>query len=302
MKKLRFIFYLFVALGMVSCSNDDDLDSKSIYDTNPIERNELDNWILENYVKEYNIDLKYRFDDKESDLDYNVIPADYNKSVALAQLVKYLWMDAYTELLGPDFLRTYCPKIMHFVGSPEYNTASGSMVLGTAEGGMKITLFNVNGLEVKNPDMDLLNEWYFKTMHHEFAHILHQTKNYSTDFNQLSDGKYTGEGWVNITNKRAREMGFVTNYASTLVDEDFVETIANYIVKSDEEWQQILDDALVKKNGKVVDDSGRRTILAKFQMVKDYLANSWNIDLVKLHENVQERQAKVPEMDWETLK
>lgn len=36
--------------------------------------------------KPYNIDLKYKFDDVESDMKYNVTPADYDKSVALAKL------------------------------------------------------------------------------------------------------------------------------------------------------------------------------------------------------------------------
>lgn len=50
------------------------------------------------------------------------------------------------------------------------------MVLGTAEGGMKITLYNVNDINPDKIDINLLNEYYFQTMHHEFAHILHQTK------------------------------------------------------------------------------------------------------------------------------
>ena len=77
-------------------------------------------------------------------------------------------------------------------------------------------------------------------MHHEFAHILHQTKNYSTDFNDITAGKYTGEGWVNIQDADARKDGFVTAYGSSKPDEDFVETIANYVVKSDAEWQNIM--------------------------------------------------------------
>lgn len=50
------------------------------------------------------------------------------------------------------------------------------MVLGTAEGGMKITLYNVNDINPDQIDINLLNDYYFQTMHHEFAHILHQTK------------------------------------------------------------------------------------------------------------------------------
>ena len=228
MKKIKVFILLALALAAVSCS-EEDLDSKSIFDTSSPERNAFETWILNNYTEPYNIDLKYRFEDIESDMKYNVTPAAYDKSVALAKLVKYLWIEAYEELVGQEFVATYCPKVLHFVGSPEYEMSGGSMVLGTAEGGLKITLFNANGLNPENPDAEILNEWYFKTMHHEFAHILHLTKNYSTDFNTISAGKYTGPSWMNITDQEARQMGFVSNYASTETQEDFVETIAIYV-------------------------------------------------------------------------
>lgn len=302
MKIIRtFIIAALLGVGFTSCS-EDDLNPTSIFDstTEPV-RNEFDQWIWKNYTEPYNIELKYRFDDKESDMDYNVIPADYNKSIALAKLVKYLWMEVYEKLAGKEFLCTYCPKIFHFVGSPEYEKSGGSMVLGTAEGGLKITLFNVNALNVSSLDPEILNEWYFKTMHHEFSHILHQTKNYSTDFNDITAGKYYGAGWVNINDATARRDGFVTAYASSAVDEDFVETIANYIVKSDAEWQQILNEAVSVDETGNPDYSGRDAILRKLEMVTQYLADSWGLDIQALHEEVQERDTHIDELDLVTL-
>ena len=278
-------------MAAVSCS-EEDLDSKSIFDTSSPERNAFETWILNNYTEPYNIDLKYRFEDIESDMKYNVTPAAYDKSVALAKLVKYLWIEAYEELVGQEFVATYCPKVLHFVGSPEYEKSGGSMVLGTAEGGLKITLFNVNGLNPENPDAEILNEWYFKTMHHEFAHILHQTKNYSTDFNTISAGKYTGPSWMNITDQEARQMGFVSNYASTETQEDFVETIAIYVTYTNAQWQSILNEA---------GEAGAAIILQKFEMVKEYLAESWGIDIDMLHNIVQEREENIGDLDLGTL-
>lgn len=130
-------------------------------------------------------------------------------------------------------------------------------------------------------------------MHHEFAHILHQTKNYSTDFNDITPGKYSGEGWVNLKDADVRKEGFVTAYGSSQPDEDFVETIANYIVKSDAEWQNIMSQA-----GTV----GGALIQEKLDMVTEYLSDSWGIDIQALHEEVQERQSHILEMDWTTLK
>ena len=56
----------------------------------------------------------------------------------------------------------------------------------------------------------MLNEYYFETMHHEFAHILHQKKSYPTEYNQISAADYSSTGWQNRTELQAWKLGFVT--------------------------------------------------------------------------------------------
>lgn len=344
-------------LSFTACS-EDDLSSESIFSTtSQTPQTEFDAWLQKNYVEPYNIEFKYRFEYNESDTKYNLAPADYNKSIALAKLTKYLWLESYEELMGRDFIRTYAPKILNLIGSVAYDS-NGGVVLGTAEGGMKIVLYNVNNLNYEKIDMDFLNEWYFVTMHHEFAHILHQTKNYPTAFNEISKSDYQSSSWVNLEDQEALEMGFVNNYASSEAREDFVQTIAFYITYSDEEWEALLNKAIVPvrdENGDIVyeteangtpkyekdeeghkipetdaygnpvyqkDDNGNilytydeeagtitpvpeykkvimynkdgyNKLLQKLAMVTDYLKDSWGINLVKLHEIVQRRQADV---------
>ena len=48
--------------------------------------------------------------------------------------------------------------MIHLVGSPAYKN-NGDMILGTAEGGLKITLYNVNNINVLN--VADLNYYYF---------------------------------------------------------------------------------------------------------------------------------------------
>ena len=176
------IIYSLLALTTVclgACNNNDEIDTaNSIFSTEPLERNAFDYWLLDNYTYPYNIDFMYRMKDIESDHKYNLVPADYDKAVALSKIIKHVWMDAYVELAGMDFLRVYVPKTFHLIGSPAYES-SGNMVLGTAEGGKKITLYNVNDLNIKKINIEKLNEYYFETMHHEFAHILHLPVSYT---------------------------------------------------------------------------------------------------------------------------
>ena len=80
-------------------------------------------------------------------------------------------------------------------------------------------------------------------MHHEFAHILHQTKTYPNEFNTISIGHYDSNNWQDRSEGQVASLGFVTTYASSEFREDFAETIANYIVKTDEQWNHILERA-----------------------------------------------------------
>lgn len=99
-------------------------------------------------------------------------------------------------------------------------------------------------------------------------------------------------GWMNITDQEARQMGFVSNYASTETQEDFVETIAIYVTYTNAQWQSILNEA---------GEAGAAIILQKFEMVKEYLAESWGIDIDMLHNIVQEREENIGDLDLGTL-
>ena len=292
MKQLIGIFIALATLSLWSCS-EDDLDPNSIFggtETGKVP-NEFDTWLLDNYTTPYNIEFKYRFEDMESDDEYNLAPADYDKSIALAKFTKYLWLGSYEELLGPEFIRTYCPRLMFLVGSPAYNT-QGSVVLGTAEGGLKITLYNVNNISLTSINVDQLNYWYFKTMHHEFAHILHQTKEYSTDFNEITPSNYQSTSWVNVSDQEALDMGFVSPYASSETQEDFVEIISIYVTHTAEYWDNLVGSASAE---------GQGYINQKLEIVKDYMTTTWGIDLDELRDIVQRRSQEVAQWDVNDL-
>ena len=275
---------------LASCSKE-KLDQKSIFDTDSPERVAFDTWLLLNYVEPYNIQFNYKYIDRESDNNYNLVPAEYDKAVAMAKLTKYLWIDSYNELLGDTFIKTYCPRMIQLIGSKAFNS-QGSVVLGTAEGGLKITLYNINGLNPSSPSIDFLNEWFFKTMHHEFAHILHQTKNYSTDFNLISTD-YQGPSWLNLESDAvANKMGYVTCYASYSPDEDFVEIISNYVTHAKGYWESVLATA---------GEEGGDKLARKFEIVRNYLQESWGIDIDKLRDIVQKRSANISQLDLKTL-
>jgi hypothetical protein len=291
MKNIKWLFITFIAVSLWSC-DEEALDSVSIFGPEAgFVENAFDKWLVTNYVESYNIDFKYRLEDKESDRTYNLIPADYIKSIAMAKMTKHLWLGAYEELLGSHFIRTYCPRVLYLVGSPAYNT-QGSIVLGTAEGGMKITLYNVNFINLSSLNIADLNYWYFKTMHHEFAHILHQTINYPPKFNLITPSDYQSTSWVNMTEKGALDLGFISTYASSETQEDFVELISIYITSTSTAWTTLVNRA---------NTTGRALINQKLDVVREYLLAAWGINLDDLRTIVQRRSTEVLSMDLTTL-
>lgn len=291
MKYLKYIaLMLFVICGAASCT-EDDLDDRSVFTGTEVQRKEFDNWLLDNYVSPYNIDFKYRMEDHETNQDYNLIPADYYKSVAMAKLVKFLWLDVYQEIMDNDreFICTYGPKMIHLIGSPAYE--EGQITLGTAEGGIKVTLYNVNNLTPDNLVIEDLNFWYFKTMHHEFTHILHQTIEFPQEFYEISTGKYTGSSWVNDSDEKALRNGFITPYGSSEVHEDFAETVANYVTHSAAWWNAQLETA----------GTGATYITQKLEMARTYMQDTWNINLDTLRDIVQRRSSEVLDLDLTNL-
>ena len=304
MKFKKIITLFFVGALLTGCA-DDDLSSESIFDTASPARNEFDQWLKTNFTDQYNIDFIYRYNDKETDNTYNVIPADIDKSKALAVMVKDIWLDAYAEAVSKDFIKKYSPRVYQLIGSAEYRT-NGEIVLGTAEGGLKITLFRVNAIDLDNLyinqdipfrdhyEMPLdMNYWFFHTMHHEFCHILTQKKDYDTAFRTISAATYHATDWINQEDKKVAKEGFVTAYASSEYNEDFAEIYATYITNTPEGWQKIIDQA---------GTNGAAILNQKLGIMKTYFQNSWGVNLDSLRNVVLRRSDESTTLDLRTLK
>ena len=278
-----------MAFAFIACE-EKPLDPDSQVIDSYTEQNDFDKWLVSNYVEAYNIDFKYRMEMNESQMSYWLVPAEYNKSIVMAKLVRHLCLEAYDEITGSrDFIKEHFPKMIHLIGSAAYKN-NGTMILGEAEGGLKITLYMINNLML---DPDYLNYYYFKTMHHEFAHILHQKKPYSTDFNLISGSDYVTDAWSDTWSgdADAQKNGFISEYASKEANEDFVELIAVYVTSTAAEWNSVIKNA----------GDGAAIINAKFDIVYNYMLNTWGINLDDLREVVQRRQSEIETLDLETL-
>lgn len=311
MKMINKIFGMLMlaaaATFAVSCSDDDVDTSMSVIKDSQTPQNDLDKWLYVNYVKPYNVELRYRWEDNETSMDYILVPPTYQNAVRMARLLKFICFDAFDEVTGSTkFIHDNFPKLVQLVGNPGWNT-NGSMTLGSSEGGYKINLWYVNHLSdvvYENwvpkdsvlRDRQELNAIFFHTIIHEFGHNFHQKVAYSTEFNQITGNNYLGGMYTsefeNADDPQVQAMGFVTAYASYSADEDFAETFSTYLCSTKEEFQALLDRAGA---------NGQNKIQAKLRIVKDYFQKNWGLDMDALRDAIQKREASIATVDFDDI-
>lgn len=247
-KTLLIVSIIAVSAGFVSCSDDDDFtatifdsDASIDYLDKSLYTFPLDTFCKKEFLEPYNLKFIYKMEDKGSDMNKNLTPATYDKSVDLAVLTKYLWYDIYKDVASDEFLKENSPRIIHVIGSKNYNPSQGTETLGDASSGVKINLYNVNNLDASN--ITMMNQYFFKTMHHEFAHILDQTHLRPTSFNTISNSNYDAAGWSDSPDSLKSGFGFVSSYASSAVAEDWAECLSVYVTSDSISWNKLLNSA-----------------------------------------------------------
>ena len=279
------------AIAFSSCRKDEPLSKDSIITMDDYIQNDFDKWLEANFVNPYNIVFKYRYQIDESNRTYYTIPASYDCAIIMAHIVKYLCIDSYDEVAGVDFTRQYFPKMFFIIGEWEYNN-NGTMILGTAEGGKKILLTGVNWIPkvldgTYSSSYDIargLNHYYIKTIHHEFTHILNQTKDFPVEFSQITPNDYVYNDWSNAPyNSGYMQRGFISSYAQHSDGEDFAEMLSIYVTNTQEQWDSWMADA----------GDAASLITAKLDLVKSYMLGTYDINIDQLRATILRRQDEV---------
>ena len=277
------------ALSFSACS-EDDLSEQSVITLDEQEQTEFDKWLYVNLLQPYNIEIKYRYEYNESAENYYTVPADYNLSIKMAHMVKYSCVEAYDEVAGVTFTRTYFPKLFYFEGEWHYRN-NGTFELGTAEGGKKINLMGINYVDDYMRTIEDLNTYYLKTIHHEFTHILNQTRDYSASYQMITPTGYVADKWSDSPYDTGYlQRGFISSYAQHSHAEDFAEMMSIYVTSTAEQWEAYLEEAAGTSDDP---KPGRQYLETKMDLVKDYMSETFSIDLDKLRESVLRRERDI---------
>ncbi len=280
MKKLIFLFVAAaLGLSLTSCS-DDNLDDKSIFEEDKHQtRNKFDEWLLANYVYPYGIDVKYKLEQLETNLAHTLAPTDYDRAQILARIFKHAWIEAYNEVAGVEFTRAHLPREISLIGSDRYNVDGGNP--GLTEDGVKVTLYKCNELILM---ANKLNSMFLHNLHHAVVHYMLAEKKMDAAFAKISGDAYVYGDWYLRPYIESYADGFVTPYAGGWPDDDVAETVSIYLTYTDEDWNNILSYS---------GESGRPKIEAKMDVIRRYMAKSWNIDLDHLRATVVRRLSEV---------
>ena len=70
---------------LTSCGSDDVDESISVIVDSQTPENDLDRWLKVNFVDRYNIEMRYRWEDNEIDMNYILVPTKYEHAVRMAR-------------------------------------------------------------------------------------------------------------------------------------------------------------------------------------------------------------------------
>lgn len=262
----KLLLLVLIAISVFSCKKSEKLVLQDNYlggevsGTTPLDLN-----LYNLLVKPYNIEVKYKWDQSEFNMQYTLVPPQAAKVLPVATALKQIWIDPYNAETGSDvFMKTYSPKQLILSGSPQMNN-DGTITAGVAEGGLDILLTNINKIDPKKPaDVQGL----VQLIHHEFTHILNQKKAYTTDYNKVTPSDYIAE-WYN-SSVNPLSLGFISGYARKAPEEDFAEMVSWMLTWGRDYYENTyLKQGVPVPNPAVYPDGSYGTIFGQFYKISD---------------------------------
>lgn len=282
--RLNILMLAGLALIISSCFPTEELNVpvKQVDDGN---LTDLDIYINNNFLEEFNVAIRYKYEDRFVDPNEKAIPPRLSAVMPMLDFVQEYWIDPYLEVNnGEEFFRTHVPAEIVFLGGPIYNV-DGTLTLGTADAGARITFTDVNSVDPEDEDW---RDLQLNVVYHEFSHIVHQRYKLPSGFETISPNGYSGPGsWYTLTEEEALLRGFVTPYATLNPNEDFAETVAFYLFDSEFAEKFTIAETNCQSNDCENRNIGRSLIRQKVSAISNHYEKVTGINLESLRNIIQ---------------
>jgi len=270
---------------LTACYPDEDVEAP--VKQQPLSEDELDQYIQKNFVDAYGVAVRYEFVDRYVDANKRVTPPKLEVVRPMLDFLSQYWIAPFVDVPnGNRFFRAHVPAEVILIGSTMFN-ADGTVTLGTADAGARITLTEVNFVDVDN------QEWVFRqlgTIYHEFAHIVHQRYNLPPGWQEISPQGYTSLGsWFNLTEEEALQRGFVSPYGTSTFNEDFAEIVAFMLFRPDFYTRFIEDEPDCQTADCVARNEGRARLRRKYNAILKHYEQNTGVDLRDVRNIIQEK-------------
>jgi substrate import-associated zinc metallohydrolase lipoprotein len=270
---------------MASCFQDESLTSP--VKTHPVSDDPIDIYIQTNFTDKYGVAVRYRYVDRYVDQNKRVTPPKRELVEPMLDFLTDFWIDPFINVPnGKEFFQGYVPAEVIFIGSTIYN-ADGTVTLGTADAGARITLSEVNDIDIDN------KVWIFRqlgTIYHEFAHIMHQRNNLPPSWQQISPQGYTSLGsWYNLSEEEALQRGFVSPYGTSTFNEDFAEVVAFLLFEPEFYERFIIDEEGCTTSDCDARNEGRAKLRRKYNAILAHYEQFVGVDLLAVREIIQSK-------------
>lgn len=281
MKKIKILAIVTLLTIVQSCNTKEDLITGSNIDTSTPELNSTDIWLRNNYTTPYNIEVLYNWNESRVDFNRYLYPPTLDKVLPAMEAISTIWLDTYNEVAGNDFVKKIAPREILLVGGINLNS-SGTITLGLAEGGKRITFFNTDLVDLSERE-SLVR--FVSTIQHEYCHIINQTVPFDEEaYKSITPSGYTGQ-WFNESIAEARELGFISDYARSNETEDFAEMVTAMLSYDNAAYNAIIDA--------ISSEQARADIRTKEALVVNYFKSELNVDLYELQRVAAENVLKV---------
>jgi substrate import-associated zinc metallohydrolase lipoprotein len=283
MKYIRLPILFFGIFLFLSTCKEEKIESDIITvepSTDPV-----DVFIRTNFLDKYGVAVRYRYVDRYVDPTKRVTPPKKELVEPLLNFLTAFWVEPFISVEnGDEFFKSHVPAEVVLIGSFIYNP-DGTVTLGTADAGARITLTEVNNFDPED------TEWIIRqlgTIYHEFAHIVHQRYNLPANFQQISPQGYTSSGsWFSLNDDEALRRGFVSPYATSSFNEDFAETAA-FILFDPEFYETYINQEENCATLECVErNEGRALIQRKLNAVLTHYEQNTGVDLLKVRAIIQ---------------